>query len=80
LLQAHGTAEEFLPDVARDRETVLCPVTEKVGDRIGRYKLLEQIGEGGRGVVYVAEQEEPVRRRALPTRGHAGLQILWNRE
>jgi WD40 repeat protein/serine/threonine protein kinase len=37
--------------------------TEKAGDRIGRYKLREKIGEGGCGVVYVAEQEEPVRRR-----------------
>jgi eukaryotic-like serine/threonine-protein kinase len=36
---------------------------EKEGDRIGRYKLLQQIGEGGCGVVYMAEQEEPVRRR-----------------
>ena len=36
---------------------------EKSGDRIGRYKLLQQIGEGGCGVVYMAEQEEPVRRR-----------------
>jgi eukaryotic-like serine/threonine-protein kinase len=35
----------------------------KAGDRIGRYKLLQQIGEGGCGVVYMAEQEEPVRRR-----------------
>jgi len=36
---------------------------EKIGDRIGRYKLLQQIGEGGCGVVYMAEQEKPVRRR-----------------
>src|SRR5436190_7273935 len=36
---------------------------KKVGERVGRYKLLQQIGEGGCGVVYMAEQEEPVRRR-----------------
>ena len=42
---------------------VAIPVTEKAGDKIGRYKLLQQIGEGGCGVVYLAEQEEPVRRR-----------------
>jgi eukaryotic-like serine/threonine-protein kinase len=36
---------------------------EKLGDKIGRYKLLERIGEGGFGVVYVAEQKEPVKRR-----------------
>src|SRR5260370_28814418 len=35
---------------------------EKAGDRIGRYKLLQQIGEGGCGVVDMAEQEQPVRR------------------
>jgi eukaryotic-like serine/threonine-protein kinase len=39
------------------------PLSEQPGERIGRYKLLEQIGEGGFGVVYVAEQQEPVRRR-----------------
>src|SRR6267378_299716 len=37
--------------------------SEKAGDRIGRYKLLQQIGEGGCGAVYMADQEEPVRRR-----------------
>jgi WD40 repeat protein/serine/threonine protein kinase len=36
---------------------------ESVGQNIGRYKLMEEIGEGGCGVVYVAEQTEPVRRR-----------------
>jgi eukaryotic-like serine/threonine-protein kinase len=39
------------------------PGEEKIGTRIGRYKLLKKIGEGGCGVVYLAEQEEPVRRR-----------------
>jgi len=39
------------------------PGEEPVGTRIGRYKLLQKIGEGGWGVVYMAEQEEPVRRR-----------------
>src|SRR5882724_8853649 len=42
---------------------VTLPPTEKPGDRIGRYKLLQQIGEGGCGIVYMAEQEEPVKRR-----------------
>jgi len=36
---------------------------ERCGDQVGRYKLLQQIGEGGCGTVYMAEQEEPVRRR-----------------
>ncbi len=36
---------------------------EEPGDRIGPYKLLEQIGEGGFGTVWMAEQEQPVRRR-----------------
>src|SRR6266446_4422673 len=38
-------------------------VSEKTGDRIGRYGLMEESGHGGCGVVYMAEQEEPVRRR-----------------
>ncbi|HEV7924512.1 MAG TPA: tetratricopeptide repeat protein [Verrucomicrobiae bacterium] len=39
------------------------PPSEKSGDMIGRYKLLQEIGTGGFGIVYMAEQEEPVRRR-----------------
>src|SRR5213593_4485741 len=68
LLQAHERAEGFLdaPPTGLDfqrTELVNLPLTEKPGDKIGRYKLLQQIGEGGCGVVYMAEQEEPVRRR-----------------
>src|SRR5438045_9659215 len=42
----------------------IVPVlTEKPGDRIGRYRLLQEIGHGGCGVVYMADQENPVRRK-----------------
>jgi len=54
--------EGFLPEQPKAGATVSI-VTEKAGDRIGHYKLLEQIGEGGCGVVYMAEQVEPIRRR-----------------
>jgi WD40 repeat protein/serine/threonine protein kinase len=43
--------------------TVDEPVAERPGSVIGPYKLLEQIGEGGFGVVYMAEQQQPVRRK-----------------
>ena len=39
------------------------PILEGPGSRIGPYRLLQEIGEGGMGVVYMAEQEKPVRRR-----------------
>src|SRR5262245_43365206 len=39
------------------------PITERPGTVIGPYKLLQQLGEGGFGVVFLAEQSEPVRRK-----------------
>jgi serine/threonine protein kinase len=63
LLGAFQRAGGFLNEPAVPMATIASPPTEKAGDRIGRYKLLQQIGEGGCGVVYMAEQEEPVRRR-----------------
>ncbi|MGC9942821.1 MAG: tetratricopeptide repeat protein [Verrucomicrobiota bacterium] len=68
LLRSHRLAESFLerpPVNAGARHTIKIepPLTETVGDRVGHYKLLQQIGQGGCGVVYMAEQEEPVRRR-----------------
>src|SRR5438093_10073333 len=60
LLRADESGESFLPE--QPKATVVA-ITEKPGDRIGRYKLLQQIGEGGCGTVYMAEQIEPVCRR-----------------
>ena len=69
MLAADAAAGDFFKTHDARSSTVivadasLSPSIEKAGDRIGRYKLLQQIGEGGCGVVYMAEQEEPVRRR-----------------
>jgi len=61
--QTNGPLAE--PAILPPRKTVVIapPPGEKPGDRIGHYKILQLIGEGGCGAVYMAEQEQPVRRR-----------------
>src|SRR4051794_31032593 len=65
LLSAQPKVGNFLQAAAPGRsDTALeVPLAERPGTVIGPYKLLQQIGEGGMGVVYMAEQQEPVRRK-----------------
>src|SRR5690349_14962849 len=65
LIQAHEASGSFLihKTLTGKRSYPQAALEAKPGDRIGRYKLLQTIGEGGCGVVYMAEQEEPVRRK-----------------
>lgn len=69
LLAAGGQIGSFLerpaiafPDAAQ-QTGLYQPITEGPGSIIGPYKLLQHIGEGGFGAVYMAEQEKPVRRK-----------------
>src|SRR5262245_27691660 len=64
LLRAHGEAGSFLQEPPGSSvATADEPIREGPGTVIGPYKLMEQIGEGGMGLVFVAEQQQPVRRK-----------------
>ena len=70
LLAAHEESGDSLAtDAPAVRATMKLELAdapdEAVGQKLGPYKLREKIGEGGCGVVYVADQEHPVRRRVL---------------
>src|SRR6516162_7273551 len=65
LLAKHAQVDSFMrqPAVAGAPTAEFLPLSESPGTIIDRFKLLEKLGEGGFGTVYVAEQKEPVRRR-----------------
>src|SRR5258707_10131175 len=64
LLEEHERAATFILDspAAELEGTVTSPISERPGTVIGPYKLLQQIGEGGMGAVFMAEQMEPIQR------------------
>ena len=84
LLEAGDRAGSFLdrpavdpwvtraPPAATGDEPAIGPAGEGAGSVIGPYKLLQQIGEGGMGSVFMAEQSRPVRRKVAAQGGQGG--------
>src|SRR5262249_9547098 len=62
MLSAYPSGE-FLESPAMGPAATIDQTGGGIGSMVGRYKLLQQIGEGGMGIVYMAEQEQPLRRR-----------------
>ena len=65
-LLADTRSRSFLespPQPDGGHQSTFVQSAERPGTHIGPYKLLEEIGEGGMGIVYMAEQKEPVRRK-----------------
>ncbi len=64
LLRAGARAAEFLESPPEAfGPSIELPMAHALGSMVGPYKLRELLGEGGMGSVYVAEQEEPIRRK-----------------
>ncbi|HET9888172.1 MAG TPA: protein kinase, partial [bacterium] len=78
LLGLHDAAGSFLP--SRHPDAITAPLaTIPLGRRIGPYTIIEKIGEGGFGAVYLARQEQPIRRNValkLVRAGASSAQVL----
>ncbi len=73
LLRSHEVAGSFLEPATTGSPAADSSREDAPGSRIGPYKLLQQIGEGGMGTVWMAEQQEPVQRKVALKLVKAGL-------